>query len=136
MLKKIINIVILTSLWLCYPELGFTVEHPPGHGGGSGGARGCQKVGVRNIKPAPLSEVAAGSQFSAMVIGAAYPEDIEVTVKKMPISAEIVKKEDFYLVTGQLPDDIHATAARINIKIKGKVASCTEESGWLLKVTN
>lgn len=136
MLKKSIRIVILTSFWLGYPTLGLTVEHPPGHGGSGSGSSGCPKVGVRNVKPVALSEVAAGSEFSAKVFGANFPEDIEVTAKKIPVPATVTVKDDFFLVTGKLPPDLHKTAARVNIKVKGKIANCTEESGWLLKITN
>ncbi|NOT84401.1 MAG: hypothetical protein HOP02_06355 [Methylococcaceae bacterium] len=136
MLKESIRLVILTSLWLTYPKIGLTVEHPPGHGSSGSGSAGCQKVGIRNMKPAALSEVAAGSEFSAIVFGANFPEDIEVTAKKIPVAATVAIKDDFFLVTGKLPADLHSTAARVNIKIKGKVANCTEENGWLLKITN
>jgi hypothetical protein len=138
MLKKLVRTIIVVSIWLLNPEIGLTVEHPAGHGGGSSGSggRGCSKIGIRNIKPAPLSEVLANSEFSAMVFGANYAEDIEVTVKKIPIDADVVKKDDFYLVKGKLPADIHTTAARGNIKIKSKLPGCSEENGWLLKITN
>ncbi len=137
MLKKLLGIVILMSFWLGYPKIGLTVEHPPGHGGGgSAGARGCPKVAVRNIKPAPLSEVAAGSAFSAMIVGADNADDIEVTVKKMPIAATVTAKDNFLLVSGNLPADLTQTAARINVKVKGKLPGCVEENGWLLKITD
>ncbi|MEQ1638090.1 MAG: hypothetical protein ABL903_15525 [Methylococcales bacterium] len=134
MLKKSIKLATLTTLWLSFPQIGLSVEHPPGHGGSGSGSAGCAKVGVRNIKPVALSEVAAGSEFSAVVFGANYPEDIEVTAKKIAVPATVTIKDDFYLVTGKLPPELHKTAARVNIKIKGKIANCTEESGWLLKI--
>jgi hypothetical protein len=138
MLKKLLGIVILMSFWLGYPKTGLTVEHPPEHGGGggSGGARGCPKVGVRNIKPAPLSEVAAGSAFSALVVGADNADGLEVSVKKIPIPATVTAKDNFLLVSGHLPADLTQTAARINIKVKGKLPGCVEENGWLLKITD
>lgn len=137
MLKNLMKWVVLISAGLLTPQLSFAVEHPPGHVAGSGaGAAGCQKVGIRNMKPAALTEVAAGSQFSVIVFGTKNPDDIEVTAKKIPVPVKVDVRDDFFLVTGTLPAEIKDSAARINVKIKGKIANCTEESGWLVKVTH
>ncbi|MFI3135706.1 MAG: hypothetical protein QX197_02915 [Methylococcaceae bacterium] len=136
MLKKLMNTVVLTSLLLLNPEIGLTVEHPPGHGSGGGaGGQGCQKVGIRNMKPVALTEVPAGSEFSVIVFGANFPDDIEVTAKKILVATTITPKDDFFVVSGKLPPELHTTAARINVKIKGKSAGCTQENGWLIKIT-
>ncbi len=87
-------------------------------------------------KPAPLVKWLAGSAFSAIVLGAKDPGDIEVTAKQIPIPSKVDVKDDFFVVSGKLPPELQATAARINIKVKGKSANCTEENGWLVKITH
>lgn len=140
MLKKIMLLAALATIWFLPMQSSFAVEHPPAHGGGnsSGGAgsAGCPKVGIRNMNPAALSEVAAGSAFSFIVFGAKDPSDIEVTAKQLPVATKVEVKDNFFLVSGQLPTELKATAARINVKVKGKIANCTEENGWLLKITH
>lgn len=136
MLKNSLKLIVLTSIWLLPPQLAFSVEHPAGHGGSKSGGSGCPKVGIRNMKPEPLSEVAAGAEFSAIVFGANDPEDIAVTAKEIPVATKVDVKDDFFVVKGTLPTELKATAARINIKVKGKSASCTEENGWLVKITH
>jgi hypothetical protein len=39
------------------------------------------------------------------------------------------------VVHGKLPEALKATAARVNIKVKGKTAKCNSEAGWLLKIS-
>lgn len=137
MLKKIILLAAFATIWLLPMQSSFAVEHPPGHGGGSGsGSAGCPKIGIRNMNPAALSEVAAGSEFSVIVFGAKDPNDIEVTAKQLPVATKVDMKDNFFLVSGKLPAELKATAARINVKVKGKIANCTEENGWLLKITH
>jgi hypothetical protein len=35
-----------------------------------------------------------------------------------------------------LPEELKATAARLNVKVKGKTEKCNSEEGWLLKITD
>lgn len=136
MVNKIILLTAIASIWVL-PQSSFAVEHPAGHGSGSrSGSAGCPKVGIRNMKPAALAEVAAGSAFSVIVLGAKDPDDIEVTAKQLPVAIKVDIKDDFFVVSGKLPAELKATAARINVKVKGKTANCTEENGWLLKITH
>lgn len=134
---RLIKLSLLIALWACQMHYGFAVEHPAGHGAqrtANNSGQSCPKVGVRSIKPEPLSEVSAGTTFSAMVFGANRAEDISVSIKDAILPVNIVHKGDFYALSGQLPADIHNSAARITIKIKGKSPHCNEETGWLLKI--
>ncbi len=97
---------------------------------------GCKEAKISRFKPAALSEVAPGADFSFMVFEAHNPKNIEVSVKTtvVPITTEI--KEAFVLVQGKLPETLKATTVRIRVKVKGKTPKCNAEDGWLLKITD
>lgn len=95
----------------------------------------CKPAKIAKFIPAPLSEVAPGAAFSFIVFDAAYPKQIEVSVKKIAVPVTIEEKEAFILVRGQLPASLKSTPARISVKVKGKTAKCNTDEGWLLKIT-
>lgn len=114
-------------------------EHHSGHGGGAGGGgggdNGCLKPQLTKFLPANLATVAPGSEFSFLAFNVAKPEQIEVTVKTIPVELTIEDKESFYQVKGKLPAELANTAARINIKVTAKVSRCNGENGWLVKIS-
>ncbi len=106
--------------------------------GGSGeknDGSGCKAAKIAKFNPAPLTEVAPGTDFSFLVFDAPSLKQIEVSVKKIAVPVTMEDKEAFVLVRGKLPDSLKATPARISVKIKGKTAKCNTEEGWLLKIT-
>jgi hypothetical protein len=111
---------------------GAHVEHG-GKNPNTGGA--CKEAKIGKIKPAALSEVAPGSDFSFMLFDANNPQHIEVTVKKIAVPVTIEDKGDMAIIHAKLPESLKNTPARINVKVKGKSAKCNTEEGWLLKIT-
>jgi len=116
---------------------GYAAEHHSGHGAssGGGGENACSKPQLTKFLPANLATVAPGSDFSFMALNVSKPEQIEVTVKTIPVEVTTEDKESFYLVKGKLPADLVNTTARINIKVNAKISRCDGESGWLVKIT-
>ena len=118
---------------------GYAAEHHSGHGassgGGGGGENACSKPQLTKFLPDNLATVAPGSAFSFMAFNVSKPEQIEVTVKTIPVEVTTEDKESFYLVKGKLPADLVNTIARINIKVNAKISRCDGENGWLVKIT-
>jgi len=114
-------------------------EHHSGHGansgGGGGGESGCLKPQLTKFLPANLATVAPGSTFSFLAFNVSKPEQIEVTVKAIPVEVTTEDKESFYLVKGNLPANLVNTTARINIKVNAKNPRCNGENGWLVKIS-
>lgn len=119
---------------------GYAAEHHSGHGGNSAGGGGseniCAKPQLTKFVPANLANVAPGSEFSFRAFNVSKPEQIEVTVKAIPVAVAIEDKESFYLVKGHLPADLVNTIARINIKVNSKISKCEGENGWLVKIAD
>ncbi len=142
MLKKIVNFVFLISFGLFYPTISMSTSHHSGHGGGSGaggggvGARGCPKISVTDMEPVALAELAPGSHFSVVVLGAKTADDIEMTVKKIPVAFKIENKGNFIEVNAKLPDELRGVAARVTVKVRSQAIGCDQESGWLYKISN
>lgn len=139
MFNKLISILILSGCGLLYPISGMATSHHSGHagmsGGGGGGTHGCQKMSATDMEPAALSELAPNSSFSFVVLGARTQNDIEVTVKKIPVSIKAIPKDNFFEVTAKLPPELKGVYARVNIKLKAQVSGCDQESGWLYKIS-
>jgi hypothetical protein len=95
----------------------------------------CKMARIGKLTPAPLSEVAAGSEFSFKVYEVHNPKLIEVTVKNSVIPITVEHKTDFVVVHGKLPQTVKGMAARVIAKVKGKLPKCNTEEGWLLKIT-
>jgi hypothetical protein len=117
---------------------GYAAEHHSGHGassGGGGGENACLKPQLTKFLPANLATVAPGSAFSFLAFNVRKPEQIEVTVKTIPVKVTTEDKETFYLVKGKLPAELVNTTARINIKVNSKIPRCNGENGWLVKIT-
>lgn len=140
MFKKIIRFMVFFTLWLINPQVTIATSHHSGHGGGNGGGGGnaggigCPKISVKNIKPEPLSELASGSEFTALVYGAKSEHDIVITAKELPVKFTAVDREIFLAIKAKLPEELHNTPARINVKVSTNAVGCDEASGWLYKI--
>lgn len=135
MVKKLMVCLLLSSIGLPTPGIGGASGHS-GHGSnGTGGAKNCQKVGIMEMDPAPLSVLAPGATFSLYVAGAKNAEDIEMTVKKIPVPIKAVDKDRFFEVTATLPAELRGVAARVNVKVKSTYAACEYDNGWLYKIS-
>lgn len=107
--------------------------HTPGTG--SGGAAGCVKAHVSKFLPGHMATVAPESEFSFMATGVQSPDQIVVTVKKIPVEITAEDKDSFFLVKGKLPAELKNVTARVNVKVNGKLPRCDAENGWLVKIT-
>ncbi|MBU2568626.1 MAG: hypothetical protein KJ725_01080 [Gammaproteobacteria bacterium] len=107
-----------------------------GHGAGGGGGSACQKLRINKNKlvPAHLAEVAPESDITFNAFGFDKPENLEVTVKKIPIAITTEFKDPFYVVRGKLPPELKGTHARINVKLRSPIIKCISEDGWLVKI--
>jgi hypothetical protein len=121
-------------------NVSYAAEHHSGHGGSrSGGGSGesaCSKPQLTKFVPDNLATVAPGAEFSFLAFNVSKPEQIEVTVKTIPVTVVIEDKEDFYRVKGRLPAELHNTIARINIKVNSKITRCDGENGWLVTISD
>lgn len=117
----------------------YATEHHSGHGGGGmggGGSRStCLKARLERFLPAPLATVLPGSVFSFYAFNIDDPEQISVTVKKIPVEVTTEYREPFYVVKGKIPEALSNTAARIDIKVIAKSPHCEAEKGWLVKIS-
>jgi hypothetical protein len=110
--------------------------HAGQHGGGAGGAgKGCPRIVVSDNEPAALAEVAPGSTFTVAVTGTKNADDIEVTIKKIPVAITAISKERFMEVEGKIPAELRGIPARVIVKVKSQYPGCDQESGWLYKIT-
>ena len=134
-MKKIAFLMSLLSItW----GNGYAAEHHSGHnpgmGGGGAGGSACMKPHLAKFLPAHLATVVPGAEFSFIALNVNKPEQISVKVKNIPVPIEAEFKDPYYLVKGHLPESLHGTAARINIKVTGKSSHCEAENGWLVTI--
>jgi len=139
-MKKLKLLPVICIGYLINVSLSVATEHHSGHnmaaGGGGDSMATCLKPHVSKFLPAHLATVAPGSAFSFVAFNIYKPENILVTVKKIPVDVTAEFKDPFYVIKGRLPDGLKNTAARINIKVIGKTSHCETENGWLVKIAD
>ena len=114
------------------------MDHSQHRGGGGKPAMGgaaCVRPQVSKMQPAHLATVAPGSSFSFVVSNIDNPEHVSVEVKRQPVEIEAEYKNPYYIVRGKIPESLRNTAARVDVKIDSKVASCRAQEGWLIKIS-
>jgi hypothetical protein len=99
------------------------------------GGTSCVRPVLSKMKPAHLSTVTPGSEFSFVVSNIDDPDQVSVQVKKLDVDIVAEFKDPFYVVKGKIPDSLSNTAARVDVKIDSKVSSCRAAEGWLLKIS-
>jgi len=107
--------------------------HTPGSGSGGGGA--CVKARLSKFQPGHMATVAPEAEFSFVVTGIQSPDQVDVSVKKIPVAITGEDKDSFYLIKGKLPADLKNVTARVNVKVNAKSPRCDAENGWLVKIT-
>ena len=105
------------------------------YGSSSSTKTACKKPKFSDFVPEKMAEVAPQSGFSFMASAATKPETIAVSVKKVAVDINVDKKGSKYLVTGNLPESLKGTHARIAITAMGP-KSCKGKDGWLVKITD
>lgn len=116
----------------------YASEHHSGHAGaaaGGGGGSHCIKAHLSKFTPPHLSKVKSGSEFSFVVMNIKSPDQVNVTVKKIPVEIDAEFVDPFYVIKAKLPEQLTNTMARIDIKVKAKLPSCEAENGWLVNIT-
>ncbi len=103
--------------------------------GSSSSTKSCDKPRFSDFNPAEKSEVPAQSAFSFSASGVSDPSSIKVTVKKQPVDLSINEKGIGYEVSGNLPENLSDTYARIAISADGR-NRCKGTGGWLVKITD
>ncbi len=109
--------------------------HTGGNSGGGGSTINCEKIRFDKFQPENLATVAPESEFSFTAFNVQKPEQIEVTVKSIPVTLTTELRGNFYRVTGKLPAELKNTTARISIKATTKVEKCNGEGGWLVTIS-
>ncbi len=99
------------------------------------GGAACLRPQLSKMQPAHLATVAPGSEFSFVVSNLDDPDQVFVEVKRQPVEIQTEFKNPYYVIKGKIPESLRNTAARIDVKIDSKVASCRAEDGWLLKIS-
>jgi hypothetical protein len=139
-MKKQKLLVMVFIAYMIHISGALAAEHHSGHnvagGGGAETMSTCLKPHVSKFQPAHLATVSPGSEFSFVAFNIHKPENISVTVKKLPVNLIAEFKDPYYLVKGKLPGSLKNTAARINIKVSGKSSHCETENGWLVKIAD
>ncbi len=102
------------------------------YGGGGGEAAKCKKPSFKDMNPPQSSTVPPGAEFSFTASSNTNPKSIKVEVKGHQVDLK-VNKNTSVEVTGNLPPEVTAGYARINISANSS-ANCASQDGWLLKV--
>ena len=106
------------------------------HGGRAGmGGTPCVRPQLTNMQPAQMEPVKPGSEFSFILSNIDDPSDISVEVKRQPVEIVAEFKDPNYVVKGKIPSALKGTAARVDVRVNSKIASCRAEDGWLLKIS-
>jgi hypothetical protein len=109
--------------------------HAGASGGGGGSSASCEKIRFEKFQPENLATVAPESEFAFTAFNVQKPEQIEVTVKSIPVQIKAEAKGNLYRVTGKLPTELKNTPARIQIKATTKFEKCNGENGWLVTIS-
>ena len=104
------------------------------YGGGATASTSCKKPEFSEMTPPKSSVVAPGSEFSFVASRDTKPGSIKVDIKGQVV-ALITKKQKsgYYLVSGNLPEEIKQGYVRVAISAKTD-RSCDGTAGWLLKI--
>jgi hypothetical protein len=133
-IKKLLAALFAVILLDAHAAMDHSAHRGKGARAQTGGAS-CVRPILSKIKPAPLSTVAPGSEFSFVVSNIDDPDQVSVQVKRQEVNIVSEFKDPFYVVKGTIPDSLSNTAARVDVKIDSKVSSCRAAEGWLLKIS-
>jgi len=107
--------------------------HASAYGSSSSSKKSCKKPKMSQFTPDDKSVVAAESEFSFTTSVLTNPDNIVVTVKKLPVPVTVESEGNAYKVTGKLPATLQDTYARVTINAVG-TNGCKTSDGWLLKI--
>ncbi|MGB4497393.1 MAG: hypothetical protein WBI40_01725 [Methylococcaceae bacterium] len=130
--------IILTLAISAFAMNSYAVDHSMhtgASGSGGGSSASCEKIRFEKFQPENLATIAPESEFAFTAFNVQKPEQIEVTVKSIPVQINAEAKGNLYRVTGKLPAELKNTAARIHIKATTKFEKCNGENGWLVTIS-
>lgn len=135
-MKKIylLAVILAVSMFDAQAAMDHSAHRGRGAKAETGGAA-CVRPQLSKMQPAHLATVAPGSEFSFVVSNLSDPEQVSVEVKRQPVEIQTEFKNPYYIVRGKIPESLRNTAARVDVKIDSKMASCRAEDGWLLKIS-
>lgn len=103
--------------------------------GGGGGSSTCKKPKFKKFTPPASSVVSPKSEFSFVASADVRKSSINVAVKKENVKVKISEQlNGRFLVTGNLPDSLMGTYAKITI-VAETGSKCKGREAWLLKIT-
>lgn len=113
------------------------MDHSQHRGGGGTemGSATCVRPLLSKMQPAHLSTVMPGSAFSFVLSNVDDPKQVSVQIKKQDVDIVTEFKDPYYVIKGKIPDSLRNTAARVDVKINSKIASCRATEGWLVKIS-
>jgi hypothetical protein len=112
------------------------MDHSQHRGGGTEmGSATCVRPQLSKMQPAHLSTVTPGSAFSFVLSNIDDPKQVSVQIKKQDVDFITEFKDPYYVIKGKIPDSLRNTAARVDVKIDSKIASCRATEGWLVKIS-
>lgn len=94
----------------------------------------CIKPKFRDFSPVEKSEVAPGSKISFHVSPNADPAHITAEAHAIKMKLDVKDRKTFIDVSGQLPEELSNSFARISIHAKAAEGDCVGNDGWLIKV--
>ena len=115
--------------------LGIISTSALGYGSSSSSAKACTKPHFSEFSPADKTEVAPQSAFSFLASSTTNPKTIKVDIKKQAVEIKITPKGQGYQISANLPADLKATTARINISAESP-SGCKANDGWLIKISD
>jgi hypothetical protein len=135
-MKKMVFALVMSAFAInSYAAMDHSSHGGGNSGGGGGGSASCEKIRFEKFQPENLATVAPESEFAFTAFNVEKPEQIEVTVKSIPVHVTAETKGNLYRITGKLPAELKNTTARIHIKGTTKVEKCNGENGWLLTIS-
>jgi hypothetical protein len=102
--------------------------------GSSSSSKSCTKPQFSDYTPVNNAQVAPQSAFSFTASSATNPKSIAVDIKKQSIAITVTPKNQGYQVSGELPEGLKNTTARINITAESP-SNCKASDGWLINIT-
>lgn len=133
-MKKIVFVLAMSAFSINSYAVDHSM-HTGASGGGGGSSSSCEKIRFDKFQPENLATVAPESEFAFTAFNVQKPEQIEVTVKSIPVQIATEARGELYRVTGKLPAELKNTTARIHIKGTTKVEKCNGENGWLVTIS-
>ena len=122
------------ALWLV-PLLLATTTTVWAYGSSGSSKKACDAPKFSDFNPPNNAQVTAHTAFSFVASPNTHPDSIEVSVKGQVVEVVITPKNQSFLVSGMLPEQLKNDFARISVTATG-TNQCKGSGGWLVKITD